>query len=748
MAMWRVFLHLFCSLWLAAGAQATLRTSEGVPNEGDVYQDVIKITSRMKIALPPGEWAVNYVFKTQQPDNHQILVLINKNAGSPFKMLVARYEQLPKQWGLSGCEKKHPNSFGNSLHGTESNQLKVNCSQIFAIQDLRGHIQERWKEDAYWGKVFVKLSATEIAALPNNVLLMESMNSQYNGLRLFTQLFFEPGLFGVTAQRVKVDIQLSLQDQLSNSLLEWRDRYVDNLDKAFFKGSEPTLGALAFNMAGSGAPTALAALQNKSTEPPKAAIEVDQKIDRERRTAEILRELAGDAERLKLLQQSQASIAGGVSYGKELDRLAQEARIKQQQRSPQETHQMALEASQAQEQARLVILAQERERTIRETAAKEQQRLATEVQAKEQVRLALLAQEQERVSREAAANEQQRLAMEAQVKERVRLALLAQEQERATREAAAKEQQRLAMEAQAKEQARLALLAQEQDRIARLQRQESQDLAKLVAEMAQLRAQLQAAQNQAKPALALAEEATKKPAVQGPTRRALVIGNDTYQEVSKLQNARADAKAMGAALQKVGFAVTSKSDLTERGMKDALRAFKNEIRGGDEVVIFFAGHGVQLGSANFLLPVDIRGQSEDQVKDEAMPLQRMLDDIQDSKAKFALAIIDACRDNPFKTAGRTIGGRGLAATSAASGQMIIFSAGTGQQALDRLNDNDKDPNGLFTRIFLKEMSKPGIAVDRILRNVRAEVVRLSKAVGHDQVPSLYDQAMGDFYFQE
>ena len=727
MAMWRVFLHLFCSLWLAAGAQATLRTSEGLPNEGDVYQDVIKITSRMKIVLPPGEWGVNYVYTTRQPDYHQILVLMNKSAGSPFKMLVARYEQLPKQWGLSGCEKKHPNSFGNSLHGAEPNQLKVNCSQMFALQDLRGNIQERWKEEAYWGKVFVKLSATEIAALPNNVLLLDSMNSQYNGLRLFTNLFFEPGLFGVTAQRVKLDTQLSLQNQLSTSLLEWRDRYVDNLDKAFFKGFEPTLGALAFNILGSGAPSALAALQNKSTEPPKTAIEVDQKIDRERRTAEILRDLAGDAERLKLLQQSQASIA--------------------------------MEA-QAKEQARLALLAQEQERTAREAAAKEQRRLAMEAQAKEQARLTLLAQEQERVSREAVVKEQQRLAMEAQakeqarlameaqVKERVRLALLAQEQERVSREAAVKEQQRLAMEAQAKEQARLALLAQEQDRLARLQRQESQDLAKLVAEMAQLRAQLQAAQNQAKPALALAEEATKKPAVQGPTRRALVIGNDTYQEVSKLQNARADAKAMGAALQKVGFTVTSKSDLTERGMKDALRAFKNEIRGGDEVVIFFAGHGVQLGSANFLLPVDIRGQSEDQVKDEAMPLQRMLDDIQDSKAKFALAIIDACRDNPFKTAGRTIGGRGLAATSAASGQMIIFSAGAGQQALDRLNDNDKDPNGLFTRIFLKEMSKPGIAVDRILRNVRAEVVRLSKAVGHDQVPSLYDQAMGDFYFQE
>jgi hypothetical protein len=112
-----------------------------------------------------------------------------------------------------------------------------------------------------------------------------------------------------------------------------------------------------------------------------------------------------------------------------------------------------------------------------------------------------------------------------------------------------------------------------------------------------------------------------------------------------------------------------------------------------------------------------------------------------------LAIIDACRDNPFKTAGRAIGGRGLAPTSAASGQMVIFSAGTGQQALDRLNDQDKDPNGLFTRVFLKEMDKPGMPIDRVLRNVRSEVVRLSKSVGHDQVPSLYDQALGDFFFK-
>jgi tripartite-type tricarboxylate transporter receptor subunit TctC len=79
--------------------------------------------------------------------------------------------------------------------------------------------------------------------------------------------------------------------------------------------------------------------------------------------------------------------------------------------------------------------------------------------------------------------------------------------------------------------------------------------------------------------------------------------------------------------------------------------------------------------------------------------------------------------------------------------MVIYSAGAGQQALDRLGDDDRNANGLFTRIFLREMSKPGIPVDRVLRGVREEVVRLAKSVGHEQVPALYDQALGEFYFR-
>jgi hypothetical protein len=231
-------------------------------------------------------------------------------------------------------------------------------------------------------------------------------------------------------------------------------------------------------------------------------------------------------------------------------------------------------------------------------------------------------------------------------------------------------------------------------------------------------------------------------------RRALVIGNDSYKQISKLVNAREDAKAVAESLEQVGYMVTLKLDLTEKEMKSALRVFKSQINGGEEVVIFYAGHGVQLGSSNYLLPTDIAGENEEQIKDEAIQLQRILDDMTEKKAKLTLVMLDACRDNPFKVAGRNIGGRGLAPTTAANGQMVIFSAGTGQQALDKLGPTDKDKNGVFTRVLIKEMKNTGVSVDKLIRNVRNQVVALAQSIGHEQVPAIYDQVVGDFYFKK
>ena len=394
---------------------------------------------------------------------------------------------------------------------------------------------------------------------------------------------------------------------------------------------------------------------------------------------------------------------------KEQIRVADEARIKEQQR-------IALEA-QLKEQLRLA----------QETRQKEQERQLAEQNAKEQ----LLIAEETRIK------EQRRMALEAQQKEQVRLAQEAtgvKEQERLLAEQKAKEQIRLAEEARISDQQRLALESTEIKRLL-AEAQESKRKQSDLEEQLKLAKQ----QNQVEPPSAMTAMANRK---------ALVIGNDTYKSVSKLLNAREDAKAIAASLSTVGYQVTLKLDLNEKEMKAALRAFSSQVQGGDEVLFFFAGHGVQLGAANYLLPIDIGGESEAQVKDEAIQLQRILDDMSEKKSKFTLAMIDACRDNPFKTTGRAIGGRGMAPTTAATGQMVVFSAGTGQQALDRLGSNDKNKNGVFTRTFLKEMQKSGVSIDRIVKNVRNEVAGLAKSVGHEQVPAIYDQVLGDFYFKK
>jgi uncharacterized caspase-like protein len=230
-------------------------------------------------------------------------------------------------------------------------------------------------------------------------------------------------------------------------------------------------------------------------------------------------------------------------------------------------------------------------------------------------------------------------------------------------------------------------------------------------------------------------------------RLALVVGNDSYKNVEPLKNARQDAKAIAEALKGLGFDVTLKQDLTLTALKATLREFKSRVSGGDEVVFYFSGHGVQFDGTNYLVPIDIVAESEQQVADDAVPLQRVLDDLRDQKARFSLAIVDACRDNPFKGQGRAIGGRGLAPVTAANGQMVLYSAGAGQAALDRLGAADKNPNGVFTRVLIKQINRPGVPVDRMLKNVRDEVVQLAKSANHEQVPALYDQSIGEFYFR-
>jgi formylglycine-generating enzyme required for sulfatase activity len=230
-------------------------------------------------------------------------------------------------------------------------------------------------------------------------------------------------------------------------------------------------------------------------------------------------------------------------------------------------------------------------------------------------------------------------------------------------------------------------------------------------------------------------------------RIALVMGNDNYTSVSKLQKAGNDATAMARELKAAGFTVQLHRDLNYRGMVRAVEAFTNNITGGDEVVVFFAGHGVQIRNGSYLLPTDIEANSESEVEKTAYELLALTDKISEAKPAFSLVMVDACRDNPLKSKGRNIGNaRGLSAIEPPKGQMVVYSASRGQQALDRLSDKDPNPNGVFTREFITQMQKPGVRIEDIMRNVQDSVETLAKSVRHEQRPAVYNEARGNFYF--
>lgn len=247
-------------------------------------------------------------------------------------------------------------------------------------------------------------------------------------------------------------------------------------------------------------------------------------------------------------------------------------------------------------------------------------------------------------------------------------------------------------------------------------------------------------------ALLLLLSSTQVCAAEGK-RVALVMGNDAYQNVHKLEKAGNDASAMARELKSAGFEVTLARDLDYRSMIKKVEFFTSSLHGGDQVVIFFAGHGVQLKTGSYLLPIDIEANSENEVERTAVSLNDVMDKLGEAKASFALVMVDACRDNPLKANGRALGvSRGLNPPDPPKGQMVVYSASKGQQALDKLNEKDANPNGVFTREFIARMRQPGMRIEDLVRQVQDSVEDLAKSIGHVQRPALYNEARGDFYF--
>jgi Caspase domain/Domain of unknown function (DUF4189) len=235
----------------------------------------------------------------------------------------------------------------------------------------------------------------------------------------------------------------------------------------------------------------------------------------------------------------------------------------------------------------------------------------------------------------------------------------------------------------------------------------------------------------------------------GAHRIALVIGNDAYQSLDRLQKAVNDARTIAASLTMLGFEVIRVEDAPRRTMNQKIVEFTNKVGRGDIAFFYYSGHGVEIRGINYLLAVDTPAAKEGQenlITAEGIPADTIIDQLQERGAKVSMLVLDACRENPFKVSGtRGVGAtRGLAQITTPEGVFVLYSAGVGQTALDRLSDTDSNPNSVFTRTFAQVLTKPGISVQEMAKMTQSEVRRLASTVNHPQMPAYYDQILGEF----
>jgi uncharacterized caspase-like protein len=219
-------------------------------------------------------------------------------------------------------------------------------------------------------------------------------------------------------------------------------------------------------------------------------------------------------------------------------------------------------------------------------------------------------------------------------------------------------------------------------------------------------------------------------------RVALVIGNNAYKD-APLTNPLNDARAMAQALRDAGFQVILRTDSDKRGMLDALREFGDRLRQGGTGLFYFAGHGMQIKGRNFLIPVGADIQREDEVAYAGVDAQAVLDKMEAAGNANNIMILDACRNNPFARSFRSAQ-QGLAQMDAPVGTLVAFSTAPGSVASD-----GQGQNGLYTQHLLQAMRAPGLKLEDVFKQTRANVRRDSQG---RQIPWEATSLEGDFYF--
>jgi uncharacterized caspase-like protein len=217
------------------------------------------------------------------------------------------------------------------------------------------------------------------------------------------------------------------------------------------------------------------------------------------------------------------------------------------------------------------------------------------------------------------------------------------------------------------------------------------------------------------------------------TRVALVIGNGAYRHVPALPNTLNDANDVAASLTRLGFAVRRLNDAGFDQMRRGLLDFGKAARNAEMAVVFFAGHGMEMGGENWLVPVDAELKNDLDTEQEAISLRNVVPTVS-AAAKLGLVVLDACRNNPFvakmqRTAASRAVGRGLARVEPTGSVLIAFAARDGTVAEDGTSRNSP-----FTAALLRHLETPGLEINFLFRRVRDDVIA---DTGRRQEPFVY-----------
>ncbi len=225
-------------------------------------------------------------------------------------------------------------------------------------------------------------------------------------------------------------------------------------------------------------------------------------------------------------------------------------------------------------------------------------------------------------------------------------------------------------------------------------------------------------------------------------RIALVIGNANYNK-GILENPVNDATLIAESLKKLDFEVLLHTNLaTEDAMLDAIKDFGRKRKNYEIGFVYYAGHGVQLNNQNYLLPTKEVFEYEEDVEDNAVSMQRVLRYLEASReGQLNFVVLDACRDNPFESnwnKTRSLKGGGLAKTPPPQGSLIAYSTDHGQTAADGNGENSMYSKALASNLLVK-----GISIEQVFKNVRTEVLKLSK---NKQSPVEESKLTGEVFY--